>query len=323
LKELIQQPVEGCKAGFGNAIGTVAGDIAVVLTNGGVFTSDDGGKSWQHIPGAYGKDQLAGPGCNDGPKIIEHPVLGWVVAGHNTQTGKRQPENPKTPYIPPEIWIRYSQDWGVSWKEMKQELPAFAAPVEPTLLWHDGFLTIIARCHGYESLDEEKKLWHYVQMTSDHPNIIPLTPVRTTIIATERRYLSPKSVYHGPWSQDTVSLNYNPVSKRYEVLATNRTGGGESNPLEKVQTLNLWSIDPKALKAGSGDWRFECSLITRQQMILENAGCDGLHPAASVIDEQRGVEHIFIYAGWHTGPSGIFRLTRTLDTEQLKERLGR
>ena len=44
---------------------------------------------------------------------------------------------------------------------------------------------------------------------------------------------------------------------------------------------------------------------------------DGRHPAAAVIDEKEGVQHIFVYMGSPAGPAGIFHLKRTLDTDKL------
>ena len=44
---------------------------------------------------------------------------------------------------------------------------------------------------------------------------------------------------------------------------------------------------------------------------------DGFHPAGAVIDEKRGVQHIFVCAGHPNGPAGVFRITRTLDTPKL------
>ena len=41
------------------------------------------------------------------------------------------------------------------------------------------------------------------------------------------------------------------------------------------------------------------------------------HPAAAVIDRKLCVQHIFIYIGHPSGPAGVFRLTRTLDTPKL------
>jgi hypothetical protein len=44
---------------------------------------------------------------------------------------------------------------------------------------------------------------------------------------------------------------------------------------------------------------------------------DGFHPAGAVINEKRGVQHIFIYSGHPNGPAGVFRISRTLDTPKL------
>ena len=41
-----------------------------------------------------------------------------------------------------------------------------------------------------------------------------------------------------------------------------------------------------------------------------------------MIDEGRGVQHIFVYMGYPAGPSGVFRVTRSLETEKLKAFLG-
>jgi lysophospholipase L1-like esterase len=77
--------------------------------------------------------------------------------------------------------------------------------------------------------------------------------------------------------------------------------------------LWLWSIDSK--DRPSGKWRRECRLLDRQGAFYRDA--DGFHPAGAVIDEQRGVQHIFIYSGHPNGPAGVFRITRTLDTPKL------
>ena len=58
-----------------------------------------------------------------------------------------------------------------------------------------------------------------------------------------------------------------------------------------------------------------CRLLAREGRFWTTA--DGFHPAAAVIDEQRGVQHIFIYSGHPNGPAGVFRITRTLDTPKL------
>lgn len=77
--------------------------------------------------------------------------------------------------------------------------------------------------------------------------------------------------------------------------------------------LWLWSMDPDDWEAGQ--WQRECRLFGIEGAFYRDA--DGFHPAGAVIDENRGVQHIFIYAGHPNGPAGVFRITRTLDTQAL------
>jgi hypothetical protein len=123
----------------------------------------------------------------------------------------------------------------------------------------------------------------------------------------------------GAWTQDTVDVCFNPMTRRIEVVASDRNGEaglGDANPRD-CNSLGLWSIDPAALRAGSSVWRFECTLLRRRGLAhLEQT--DGMHPGGAVLDPDRGVQHIFIYAGAsRMGPSGIYRVTRTLDTPRL------
>ncbi len=73
---------------------------------------------------------------------------------------------------------------------------------------------------------------------------------------------------------DTVDLSLNPLTKRLEIVRSERHN----------MELSLWSIDP----------------------------------AGAVIDEKRGVQHVFIYTGHPNGPAGVYRITRTLNTPKLK-----
>ena len=115
-----------------------------------------------------------------------------------------------------------------------------------------------------------------------------------------------------------MDLSFNPVSGRIECVATDRNGdaGAGAGNQRNCQTLNLWSIDPAAFRRGESRWRLEGTLLKRNGTIGKGE-IDGLHPGAAVIDTSAGVQHIFIYAGAPAGPSGIFRLTRSLDTGRL------
>jgi hypothetical protein len=102
---------------------------------------------------------------------------------------------------------------------------------------------------------------------------------------------------------DTVDLSFNPVTRRFEVLRSERFR----------MELWLWSIDPAEWM--TGQWRRECRILAREGKFYTTA--DGFHPAGAVVDRESGRQHIFIYSGHPNGPTGIFRLSRTLDTPAL------
>ena len=318
FKSLVRTPTVECRLGFGNSIGVDKDGAVVVVTGYGVFRSEDRGATWTHLPGAFGQEQLPGPRTNNGPRLLTHPTYGLVALGHIGKSGSGDAKRNRdgTPYVPPELWVRWSTDGGRHWSETKQDLPPFAAAVEPTGLFHNGAMFVVARCHGSESYEPETHTWRYVQLVSDK-GWLPLGPALTTIRASDVRDKS-KSKYHGPWTQDTVDLSYNPVSKRIECAATDRNGSAASAQNGRdCQTLNLWSIDPNELAKGSAVWQFEATLLKRTGIMVAGES-DGMHPGAAVIDEKAGVQHIFIYAGSAKGPAGIFRVTRTLNTADLK-----
>lgn len=102
---------------------------------------------------------------------------------------------------------------------------------------------------------------------------------------------------------DTVDFSFNPVTERFEIVRSER----------HRMELWLWSMDPNDW--ADGQWKRECRLLGTEGTFYSTA--DGFHPAGAVIDTDRGVQHVFIYAGHPNGPAGVFRLTRTLDTPKL------
>ncbi|MFW6189801.1 MAG: hypothetical protein ACOC7T_05135 [Planctomycetota bacterium] len=329
IERFADRPIEDCRLGFGNTIGALPDGSVAVVTPYGVFRTRDCGRTWKHLQGAFGGRQLPGPKTNNGPRLCTHPEWGALAPGHavarnNPERYSRQTTEEGTPWIPPEIWLRYSRDGGETWAEKKQDLPEFASCVEPAVTNHDGALIVLGRCHGRQSFDPDARLWHYVQLVS-RDGKEPFEAKLTTITATDVE----GRAWHGPWTQDTVEVSFNPVSGRLEALATNRNGGGPPNEhAVEGMSLNLWSIDPDELLAGSADWRFDGTLVQRRGRMTD--GFDGMHPGAAVTDRQAGLQHIFCYAGFGShrfvdahrrGIAGIFRITRTLDTPTLSAHL--
>lgn len=318
LRQFAKQPSEGVKISWGNAIGTASDGTVYVVCPYGLFTSSDKGQTWQHIPEALTDKQLSGPGTIAGPRIVEHPQYGLLVPCHHIK-------NDSTNNIV-DMWLRYSTDKGQTWKEVKTSLPSFAKPVEPAALVWKNSLIILARCHG-GSFEPETKTWRYVQMHSrdDWSGLqmqTELTNIRTSDVreSPSVEYVPPWGNHFGPYSQDTPDIAFNPFTGRIEAVTTNRTGGGQGKEhIHTHMTLNLWSIDPEKLLAGSSQWQFEGTLLTRRGTSLHKQSWDGMHPGGAVIDTKNGVQHIFVYLGYTAGPSGIFRITRTLDTNKLSD----
>jgi hypothetical protein len=302
IRDFVKTPTQDCMLAFGNSIGVENNGTVVLVTAYGVFRSYDEGVSWEHPPESYTSRTLPGLKCNNGPVIVNHPQKGLVTFSHNKNRDR--------------ITIRTSNDAGENWQQHIVKIPEWAAAIEPTGLYHDGSLFILARAHGKDSFQPESKTWRYIQLVSPD-GWLPLVPAYTNITATDITDEIPIEGY-GPWSQDTVALDYNPVSQRVEAVCTNRCGGGEGKEQQRMQmTLNLWSIDPGELKKGGSHWRFEGTLIKHAGTMT--TGADGMHPGASVIDTKNNVQRIYVYLGEHLGPAGIFSVTRSLDTAALRE----
>jgi len=170
-----------------------------------------------------------------------------------------------------------SRDGGATWRVEDQ--PAGFPQYEPAVLLHGGKLLFVTR-------DQSKARAHKQMSWSpgERPQVI------------DTNLEDPRCV-------DTVDFSLNPVTGRFEISRSERWR----------MEVWLWSMDPADW--ASGQWRRECRLLAREGKFYSTA--DGFHPAGAVIDERRGVQHVFIYSGHPNGPAGVFRITRTLDTPKL------
>lgn len=293
---------------------TIAGMRAVGVIDGtmyfagrsGVYRSESKGETWQYLENSFTPAQISHKTINYGPSIVKHEDYGLLMALNNSK----------------ELQLFYSRDKGETWKVKTQQMePELRVHGEPTIIEHKGALIMLARAYGSKAYNENKKLFSYSQFWSEDGSLpfkYKLTNIHTTDIAEQLAVLAGerKSKAFGFWSQDTTDLIYNPFTKRLEAVITNRTGGGPGNEKEACQSLNLWSISPEALLAGDSEWRFEGTLLKRRT--FDSAKFfDGMHPAGTSVDLKNKKQHIFVYLGYYNGPTGIFQLTRTLDTPEV------
>ena len=176
-----------------------------------------------------------------------------------------------------------SYDGGKNWR-VEEHRVGFPQ-YEPAALFHDGRFLFVTR--------DQTEVRAHKQMTwrpNEAPSVLDTNLEDTNFV-------------------DTVDFSFNPVTRRFEIVRSER----------HRMALWLWSMAP--CDWDTGRWRRECQLLAREGAFSSNA--DGFHPAGAVIDEKRGMQHIFIYSGHPSGPAGIFRITRTLDTAALRESLER
>ena len=254
-----------------HAIGTARDGAVIAVNNHGVFRSDDAGGTWKHFSEALREDTFNHAIINIGPRILDDPQQGLLVFGNwFGEVDQYHKYSEK-------LVVLHSPDGGATWRA--NEYPAGFKQYEPAAIFHDGQCHIVTR--------DQNQVRAHRQMTwqpGQEPTI------------TKTNLQDPRLV-------DTVDLSFNPVTKRFEIVRSER----------HRMELWLWSIAPEDWS--QGEWRRECRLFQRQGKFYADA--DGFHPAGAVIDEERGVQHIFIYSGHPNGPAGVFRLTRTLDTPNL------
>lgn len=265
-----------------HAIGTTRDGAIVAMNNHGVFRSEDAGRTWRHFSTALRDDTFPHPIVNVGPRIIDSPSSGLLAFGN--WFGKNE-KKLISDGLPRQLVILKSEDGGASWQA--EDFPAGFPQYEPAALLHeDRFLFVIR-----DQADTAPHIRSNKQMVWQ-----PGMPPRVI-----------DSNLENPRSVDTVDLSFNPVTRRFEMVRSERCR----------MELWLWSLAPEAWE--SGVWRRECRLLAMEGEFYKSA--DGFHPAGAVIDEKRGVQHIFVYAGYPGGPAGVFHIRRTLDTEALRRAL--
>lgn len=314
--------------------------ILVTIRNRGLIRSTNGGKSWEE------------------PQFFDNARI--VVIG-NTKSGKvvaaavdRQNHNT--------LNVLISEDKGVTWSRHSTEVINTTPHLTARIIEHPKYGLISGGHFTRDSLsflvsEDDGQTWRSVSF----PVNVPLNNHGTVVFKDGDDNLGVFVRNHeapGPWQpfaqfspinqdnaerfedlnwkggltniwvrkSDTSDAIYNPVSKRIEAVTTKRDWGFPQRD-RGYMTLNLWSIAPEAFQNGSNNWRYEGTLLRSMgEKARSMYPRDGMHPVGSIIDEERGEQHIFIYSGNRahgsnpsapkSGRTGIFRITRTLDTEK-------
>lgn len=281
---------------FGNCFG-VLGDSVFFATRYGLYRSDDEGLTWTFLKGALTQEQT-GHAYKDnfGPRMVVHPEKGLMipvgVAGE------------------PFLDIYCSVDQGRTWTHERFPVTADIHPLEPTALYRDGRLIFVSRNHPlpfryHQSIQGNQRP---VQMVSN-TGWFPMDHAGVTNISSYR------------WP-DTTDIDYNPVTDRFDAVVANRSGGvleNEQNE-QSEQTVNLWSIAKEDMYAGQVDrWRFEATLLrlTSGMLEIEPHNIDAAHPGGAVMDVENGLQHVFIYCGRYETPTGVYVISRDLNTANL------
>jgi hypothetical protein len=258
-----------------HAIGTTRDGAVVAINNHGVFRSDDAGRTWKHFSTALREDTFPHEIINLGPNLVDHPQHGLLAFGNWFG------EADKYHSLRQQFVVLRSTDSGANWQV--EEHPAGFPQYEPAALLHKERLLFVTR--------DQTKVRSHKQMTWQPGQ--PPQVINTNL--------------EDPRLVDTVDFTFNPVTKRFEIVRSER----------HRMELWLWSMDPADWDKGR--WTRECRIVAIRGGFYSTA--DGFHPAGAVIDEKRGVQHLFIYSGHPNGPAGVFRITRTLDTPKLNAAL--
>lgn len=300
-----------------DTIGVNSSGEVIAINKRGMVCSTDKGRTWTIYPHAF--SDISSPNINIGPNLVNHPYFGMLIfnGAYSDSTPEFEFYASAYPGPPYPIFIRRSLDGGYTWSEMAW-YDYYSEPQEPAAVEWDGNILMISReynpdiCNDGKTSNMSQHLYRY--QSGDVFEDINFESKRTNIIG---------NIHSGISAHDTGEIIYNPVTKRLEMLDSHRFGGGpgyDGHGMEVARSsLNLWSIDPNDILAGSAAWRFEGTLMIRDNHC---GGCDnfvdGLHPGSSVVDENRGLQHIFIYAGGEgCTEQGIFQITRTLHTPSL------
>ena len=180
-----------------------ADGAVVAINNHGVFRSDDAGQTWRHFSTALREDTFPREIVNLGPRLLDHPRHGLLAFGNWFGEVDRYHA------LRQQLVVLCSPDGGATW--LVEEHFAGFPQYEPAAWEHNGKILFVTR--------DQTKVRAHKQMGWQ-----PRQPPQ--IIDTNLQ--DPRLV-------DTVDFCRNPVTKRFEIVRSER----------HCMELWLWSMDPR------------------------------------------------------------------------------
>jgi len=215
-----------------NAIGVARDGGVVLVSDHGVFRSEDKGATWRHLRKAFREDRHEGPFAYVGPRIIDDPEHGLLLFAHHTLYRNRRPFD-----IAREIAVYRSRDGGSSWEKSALLLPGWCKPAEPDVIAHHGRFVAIVRNQAPANVLAQMSFQFGGAVIEDVAN----TPMATRV------------------SVDTSALCFNPQTRRFEVVQSRR----------EDMSIHLYSLAPEDWSTAA--WRHEGRLFQRAGKFYKTA----------------------------------------------------
>ena len=279
----------GPSKGGMHSIGVNA-DREFVIKNVGTLISADKGRTWTHFVNAM--LGLTNDHAHFGPSMCLHPDFGMLLFnGEDT--------DPAIQYAP----MRRSLDGGRTFADFFwPSVPG--RPVEPeSLVFGDGHILLISREYDTSVGASDGRYYMHSQHVYKHQP--GNTAVDINQFVSQRTNVR-GNLYGTLGTNETAGLSFNPVTNRIELLHSHRYGGGlgdtGDNELYRKNSLNLWSIDPDELLAGSSRWRVRRHPARKKRYFRQRL--PGRHASGLSGGSMKfaAVSIIFIYAGLRRCP---------------------
>ena len=277
--------------GFGGGLGVHRGIVYLAL-NEGVYRSPDKGRKWELVSREPRFDDVDGIVWSSGIRLTfdaAHGLVVWTTSGFSQDYEQRANHGKYGTHL---VAV-YSPDFGTTWHSEAQSLPDELRISAMTPVQLSGTIAVMLR-NGLRNASYGQGY----SGTGWFPFQLALTNI-------------------GPTGHtDDPDVNFNPVSRRFEVAAPFRNGGGPG-PKSHMK-VNLYSMEPAELARGKTEWRYDGTLIRYKD---DFGKADGFGVGGSVIDMERQAKVFHVWGGDCNDKAGIYQYSASLDSRAVSRYL--